>query len=583
MYLPTLVLPFFIDDYRNQRLMGEFRAGERPTLDLYRFFTSNTGNAADRAAGYAPWWTSDRLRFEYQRPLTEWSLYAGYRIFPTSPAAQRAIGIAIYLACVLGVLELFRAVGAAERVARWAALIFAVASCHAVPVVFIAARCDLLALLATIGCVLCGLRFGENGRTHWSALCLLCYAAGLLSKEAAFPSCVAFLCAAWAANLKMPESARRDHLGRSAAMFLSLALMAGAWLYWHRSVGDSINVTPVLDPLRRPLEYLREAPLRVLIYFSSWLLPINPAIFFYHSSGRGPLRIYLAVAVVLLLLAAWRLFPALRRDRTARCFALWPLPFLAILACALPDERLMMLPSIGLCYLGAAWLCGSSTPPTPRARMDRWAPPVLFLILPTLTSLATSAVVYGLETRAAQDLRFVTADAQASVVKAAAASQGTMIDATVMQRFNTPQIFFVNAAQSIHAIWAQDRADWVLGAGSPAFDLLCDLPDVKIEVIDEYTLRLTRRTDAFFDTLLGNFALPAGTVIQAGQAFASRGFEVTVRAVESGFPTELELRFHAKLADPSYYFCHITNDAPPAHWIPKVGEQRTFTAFAKES
>ena len=36
--------------------------------------------------------------------------------------------------------------------------------------------------------------------------------------------------------------------------------------------------------------------------------------------------------------------------------ALWAAAFLPLLACTIPDDRVMVLPSIGLAFLGAAWM-----------------------------------------------------------------------------------------------------------------------------------------------------------------------------------------------------------------------------------
>lgn len=567
LYLPTLAIPFFIDDYRNQRLLAEFNAGKRSSLDLYSFFSTPAGNAAERAAGRAPWWVMDDLRFGYKRPLAEASLYLDYCIFGASAPAQRFTNVVLYVTSVLLVLALFRAMHVGERRARWAALIFTVASSHAVPLIFVAARCDLLALVGTLACILLGLQFVRTGSWLWAAASVACYGAALLSKEVAWAGFTSFLLAAlisrhgeWDADQR-PNTDNSTINRRIGVQFLLLMIVGMGWLIWHRAAGAGINSTHLLDPIARPVEYLTEAPVRMLVYLCSWLIPINPAVFYYHSAGRPFLIAYLIVGT-LCLIAAVRFFMNNSRSRTRDAlFACWPLPFVALLACALPDDRLMTLPSIGLAYLSAGLLRAPIyQPERTRQRVLRTIPLLIFIILPICTTAATAAAIRGLEARAAEDVRVMADTAKATGEK-------------------RPAIFVVNAVQAIHAIWAGDRARHVLGADAPRIDYLCDLPDVDGAAIDSHTLQLTCGDDRFLTTLLGSFGLPRGTQIHPGQTFRANDYTVTVADSTDGRPTVVNLRFDEPLNSSRYLFFHGTNDAPPARWVPRVGDKRAFSAF----
>lgn len=568
-YLPTLAIPFFIDDYRNQRLLAEYHAGQRSALDLYAFFRTPAGNTAERAAGRAPWWVMDDLRFGYRRPLAEASLYLDYCLWGDSAPGQRMTNIVLYAASVLLVLALFRSMRVGERRARWAALIFAVASSHAVPLIFVAARCDLLALVGTLGCVLLGLQFVRTGAWQWAAASLACYGAALLSKEVAWAGFTSFLLAALIArqgDWEVDEHQKADSRSTSRRIgiqFVLLAIVGIAWLIWHRTSGEGINSTHLLDPIARPFEYLTEAPVRILVYLCSWLIPINPAVFYYHSSGRPYLFAYLIVGTICLIAAA-RFF--MRNSRTPGrdvLFACWPLPFVALLACALPDDRLMLLPSIGLAYLSAGLLRTPILQPgLQRQRILRIVPLLIFIILPICTTAVTGAAIRGLESRAGEDVRVMADTAKATGEK-------------------QPVVFVVNAVQAIHAIWAGDRARQVLGAEAPRIEYLCDLPDVEATVLDAHALRLACADDRFLTTLLGSFGLPRGTVIDQGQSFRANDFSVHVAGASAGRPTLLDLRFDDPLDSPHYLFFHGTNDAPPLRWHPKIGERRAFPAFVE--
>lgn len=566
-YLPTLAIPFFIDDYRNQRLLAEYHAGQRASLDLYSFFSSPAGNAAERAAGRAPWWVMDDLRFGYRRPLAEASLYLDYWLWGASAPGQRFTNIVLYTASVLLVLALFRSLRVGERRARWAALIFAVASSHAVPLVFVAARCDLLALVGTLGCILLGLQFVRTGSWPWAVASVASYGAALMSKEVAWAGFTSFLIAAlvsreghWDVEQR-PAADNRLVNRRIGIHFVVLMLVGMGWLMWHRASGQGINSTHLLDPIARPLEYLTEAPVRILVYLCSWLIPINPAVFYYHSSGRPFLIAYLIVGTICLIAAARYFLRNSRAPRRDALFACWPLPFVALLACALPDDRLMILPSIGLAFLSAGLLRAPiHQPQIVKQRVLRILPLLIFIILPICTTAVTGAAIRGLETRASEDVR-------------------VMADAAKATGEKQPVVFVVNAVQAIHAIWAGDRARHVLGDDAPRIEYLCDLPDVEAAAIDAHTLQLTCDDDRFLTTLLGSFGLPRGTRIDKDETFRATDYTVSIAESSDGRPTAINVRFDEPLRSPRYLFFHGTNDAPPARWVPAVGDRHTFSAF----
>ena len=132
LYAPSLAVPFFLEDYRHLRLMAEFHAGARPSLDLYRFLVSPEDNAAQRSSGAVPWWLADQARAAYLRPLAEWSLYLDYLLWNGRPIGYHATALLLYLASVWLLLALFRIVQPDEGRARWATLLFAVAAGHGV-------------------------------------------------------------------------------------------------------------------------------------------------------------------------------------------------------------------------------------------------------------------------------------------------------------------------------------------------------------------------------------------------------------------------------------------------------------------
>ncbi len=563
LYGPTLLVPFVVDDYRNLRVMEAYRLGERPRLDLYRFFSADGNGAAQRAAGLTPWWVSDGLRFEYVRPLAEWSLYLDYLIWGGRAAGHRLAAVGLFVAAVWLVLALMRAVQPDEARARWAALLFAVASCHVVTVVFVAARCDLLVTVLSVAALLAAVRFVRGGPVWWLPAVAILYLAALLSKETAAALWVAVpaLCLAAAARRRAPAA------GRTVVVTATMLVVACGWYAWYRAQQTEINVACLLDPLARPGEYMLEAPRRMISALATWLIPFNPALLLYDGSRSWFADVLLLVGAAALLAAAGWLGPRLRHDPAARAAAFWPLPFVALLVCTPPDDRLMMLPMVGLAYLGAAWL----RLPSEGRRLVRPLPALLFLAVPLVIGRATSAGIFFVERQARMELRAVHDDTRSTAVapRPASADQEGADD-------GRPCVFFVNTGQLFSAIWAQDRARYFLGDEAPHVAFLCDLPVVEAEPIDERRLRLKSVGQPFLTTLLGGFGLPRGARVERGQRFASREFEVRAVDVKDGRPTTLEITFREPLNHRRYYFYHLNGFGLPRRWRPEPGDARRF-------
>ncbi|MBU0641254.1 MAG: hypothetical protein KKB50_20540 [Planctomycetes bacterium] len=562
LYAPALAVPFFIDDYRNLRLMREYHVGASPSPDLYAFFTDATNAAPQREAGEIPWWISDELRAAFLRPLAEGSLYLDYLLWGERAVGYHATALLLYILCIWLLLALFRAVQPDESRARWAALIFALTAGNAVTVAFIAARCDLLALLAELLALVAGLRYLRTGRVIWPFVAGAASLAALLSKEAAAPLVLVFALL-WIGAHHNTAPALRRVLNRRAALVLVLLLATTVGWFAYRSVGDyAANAATALDPLHRPAEYLLQAPRRAFEYLASWPLAANPTLFYQHPSGRVPLLCVATAGAVLAVALAAHLWRRHRREPGVLVFAFWPLLFLPVLVCVVPDARLLLLPGVGMAFVGAVWL--RSPCRTPRARwLLRRLPAVLLLGLnPAAAQLSVLAII-GVERKSRADLRAIAADI---------AESGAGREA---------RVFLICPPQGFDAAWTQDRARFVLGADAPSFAHLCDAAVVDALVQSADTLRLSSVEQAFMDSLLGRYALPHGAPrFEPGQTIRAPAFTVSVVATAAGWPTVLDLRFHQPLDSPACFFYHASNVGPPQRWKPVLGARYRFSVAA---
>lgn len=124
----------------------------------------------------------------FYRPLPFLSLWLDYTIFHTHYWGYHLQSIARHIANALLIIRLGERIGLSRTSASFASLLFATAAVNFEPVLWPAARFDLMATLFTILAMLAALRYvSQPARWHPSlGWMLAAFAAGLLSKESAF-------------------------------------------------------------------------------------------------------------------------------------------------------------------------------------------------------------------------------------------------------------------------------------------------------------------------------------------------------------------------------------------------------------
>jgi len=569
-YAPSLFTNFMLDDHRMLRVLREYRDGQRDTPMVYDFLAGDGQNAAQREAGIYPWWMMDGLKYRHLRPTASWMLYGEYVLFGERAMGFRAVGVALYAVGVVLLLHVFRLASGDERVARWAALVFALAASHVIPVVFISAHCDLIALVAAGGVlVLTGNFVRRDGalRLVGAAVLLLI---GLGAKEAMLPVTIAP--ALWWLILRRRAGAvgttRRAAIAGGALLAIGLA-----WLAYYTRGGYGSNTLAMMDPLRHSREYLAALPARAVLLLGTWLLPLNPFLLEIVEGGRRwlmPLMWFDMAALgvtVALFLRRWR------RVQGVGVMALWPVLFLPILACTPPDDRVMILPSIGLAYLSGVWLTGRSGGQHSGLSADRAGesggavardgrllrvPLILFVWLQVMTGALNMAAAPFTEWEAQRNLR-VMADALNSDRNSSGPAEPA--------RQDQPWIIVLNARRMVEPLFMQDRFNRTVGPGRVA--VLCDVGDPKVTCVDDVTLRIESTNTPLLTTYLGMMGTPRGRPRQVGDALGAGEYEVRVVEVRDGEVHAVEIRLRERLDSGKYHFWWSEPSGPPRRWSPK--------------
>lgn len=536
LYAPSLMDGFILDDHRAMRMLREHRAGERTSPDVYRFLSGRPEeNRAEREEGWYPWWMADDLKYRHMRPLAEQMLLGEYRLFGERALGYRIVSLVAYAAGVLLALRFMRMVCEDERQARWAALVFAVSSAHAVPALFISSQPDVVALVCAAGAALAVGQYLQRGSLAFLALFMALFAVGLGMKEAVLPIAAAPLLL-WLLWRSRPDAGRRAALGTLMSSVVSLA-----WLALYQQGGYGSNASIMLDPVRDPWGYLQAAPARAIQLLGAWVVSVNPFLFDCDAGlrGYGPYFTWFSVAIVLAMFAMyWRQH---RHSRNIAIMAAWAIMFLPILVCTPADNRVMMLPSMALAVLAAAWLVrpGGSGPP----RLRR-LPLVLFILMPVATVLLTSWLLAYMEKEAQSHLRIMTA--------AFNRSPG-----------DDDHIFVVNNRYLFEGLFMQDRLRSMREAGSCGANILCDIGDPKATAADRHTLRLEARSTPMMTSFLGRMAMRRDRPLRSGDVLTGSRFEGRVIDADSGGVRAVELKFHGPLSSDQYRFFITGDDGTP--------------------
>jgi hypothetical protein len=543
LYLPSLFLPFMIDDYRALRQFRDYREGRIERLHLYEFVRDAEQVRAQREAWYFPWWIDNALRFNFFRPVAERSLYLDFLLFGANAAGYRAVSLLLYIVGVWIVLGFYREL-ADERRARWAGLVYCVAGGHAIPIIFPSARCDLAALVAGMFGVLMVARFIRSGGWPRLAAAVAGYLVALGSKEVALGFVVAPPLLWWA--LRGREDVRRDAgRYRGLAATAAYAIVAAGFLVFYAAGSYASNGAMMLDPLRAPADYLSRAPGRAMLLLISWVIQINPFLFYFHIQQTIAKWWALAIGIPWLLFCVGLILRRHGRDRSVLAMIAWSLVFLPILTCTPADDRVMMIPSIGLAFVTAAWMTER-----PAGRMG-WLRPALFLVIPIIYTEGAIAGVALLEWKANRQ----TDEAVAS--------------------FDRPPregdtVFFLNAPQSSDVLWAQDRIETRTGSRDRRVAFLTDVYWPKVERVGPSALRLTADGEPFLSSFIGRMGRVRGTALKPGERVDLGEYAVTVTRVERGWPVELLVEFRRPLDSDSYRFFELST-----LWLPRRVEFTT--------
>ncbi len=261
-FWPALQADFTLDDDVHAAMVYGTYPAHRAPYDLYNL-VDDTSRAALLERGVLPWWTHPALTIRFFRPLASVLRWGDYTVFGNSALAQHAHSFLWWLALAFGARALFRRL-LPGRAAALATVIFALAPCHAIPLVWLANREALVSLAFGLPGLLAYVRWREEASPRQGALAALLFTGALAAGEygLAFTGYV----------VAFEVFRRREALGRRALGALPFLLPLLAYLGLRTALGYGASGSGFYaDPLHDPATFLRFAPSRfVALLLDGW-------------------------------------------------------------------------------------------------------------------------------------------------------------------------------------------------------------------------------------------------------------------------------------------------------------------------
>jgi hypothetical protein len=502
-----------------------------PGWDLFAFTTGEPAanqRLIERGV-MLPWWSDPRLKIAFFRPLSSLSHRLDGALWPQEPRLMYLHSVA-WLALTLHLAaRWYRSVEAVPGLALLAGLLYAVDDARGPVVAWLSNRNALIATSFGLLSLLAHARFRRDGRKLWG----LCAAAALL---------LALLGGELGLGTLAYLFAYAVFIDRGPALERARALLPHAaalviWLVSYRASGAAVvGSGTYLSPLQDLGTFLAALPLRACALLAASFGPVSADLELLRGSNGALLR--LAGAALVLGVASYALWSALRDDSKARFWLVATLLSVLPVAASPPGDRLLPFVGIGAAALLARIIEPVLSGALGRARSrGRW-----------LVGLAFAAL-HGLLAPLLLPFRA----AQMQLLGRAQQNASSLLDRIPSLEHRT--VVIVNAPVDLLASYVQlERAArgakmaehlyWLTSAGS----------SISVRRSDDETL-LLERADGFFSAPLERHYRrdPGALAVGSNVRLAEMTAEVQ-RVTADGRPQTVSFRFASALESSRYVF-----------------------------
>jgi uncharacterized membrane protein YeaQ/YmgE (transglycosylase-associated protein family) len=514
--------------------------------------------------GALPWWTPGDFKIGLCRPVTAFTHWLDYQLFPDTPALMHAHNIAWFAALVLFVTVIYRKLMGAGWVAGFAALLFLLDGNTYFPVAFVGNRGFMLALFFGLLSLYEHHRWRSARSRAGLVLSALFLALSLFSEEGGAATFAFIL--AYALVLE-PGSFRSR-----ALTVLPSILVIVLWRIIYEVLGFGLRgVELYIDPVNHPLQFAWAIIPRVMVVLGGQLTGVSPDFMLALKPSLHPMAIALYGAVVVLALAVF--IPCVLRDKTA---AFW---FAVMALAAIPASAVMPMSknfgfvAVGAYGLIASFVAGLITRPCKLPERLGYRIPAWIACVLLILAHVPGAIAERIETVKATPGFFKLMghfieigdlpDAENKNVVIVNAPcpfslfHGPSCKAYYHQALPKTLRALVPGCTSFDVRWADDKTLVVQSKGPDIFSC---------EDVGRMHIAYFFRT---FNVAVG------GTKLPKGHRTELPGLAVEVQEVsEDGFPTQVAFRFNTSLDSPN--FCWLWFDwrtfSTKPFTVPAIGQ-----------
>jgi hypothetical protein len=527
-------------------------------LDIFAFLTGDPQRARQLMdIGLVPWWTLENMRLSFWRPLSAATHWIDYALWPDSATLMHIQSLIWFGAVIVIAAILYKRFLGVTLAAGLAALFFAVDDAHGLPAGWLANR---NALIATLFGLLVLFFHDRWRREKWNAGAFLSPALlllGLLSGEFAL-GVLGYLVAY---EMVLDRGSWRQRFLR----FLPYAVVASLWLVAYSMLGygtwgSGFYVSPLSEPLAYVRAFFTRAP---LLLADQLAIPPTTLVLFLPSLMVTALLVWAVVLLSALFLA---MLPLLRRDRTARFWALGMVLCLPPVCATMPHSRVLLFAGLGGMGLVAQWIVGF------RGEAG-WSPGVLSWRRFGQITLILLIVVHGIVAPLLLPFNAISAVTAEPFIQTAASSApvGPELSGQDLIIVNPPNAFFAHYFSTARVVLHLNspRHLRVLAPGAVA---------LHVHRADERTLvvRPERGYLAYpFDNVFRNSRYP----LKLNDKILLTNMVVEITALtQDGRPEEAAFRFERPLEDPSFAWLAWKDGRYEPFCLPPSGGDVTLPA-----
>ncbi len=535
---PSLSVGLVVDDLFHELMLrkqsGVAGLPHRP-LDLFRFATGDpAANHALMDEGVFPWWTDPQALLSFFRPLSSFTHWLDYQLFPQHPYLMHMHSLAWYGALVVVAGMVYRRMFANGWHAGLALFLYALDHSRGPSVGWVANRNALIALTFALPALLFHDSWCKRRDRRAAFLGPVFLGVGLLAGETALVV-VAYLVAY---AVFVDEGTWRARLGRLAP-YLAVVV---AWRVVCLALGYGSDRSGLyLDPGHDPIGFVVAVVHRLpILLLSAFALPFSDLWELYPliaPAWKWPvwcLGVGVMVGVGLLLRPLWK------ADRTVGFWSLGCLLATLPMCAAFPNDRLLMGTSFGAMAMVAVFLgafADRTYPGYPGSR--RWVKPAAVGL--AVLHVALAPIMLPFRAHGVRTIDTLLRRADATIP-----ATNDITDETLVL-INPPIDPFADYFPIYRAAERRPRPKYFRW-------LATGVTDVNIERVDANTLRVRPAAGYLSSSSQLMLRSPRHPLGQ-GEIVSLTGvaFEVT-RLTEDGRPAEVEVQFSVPLEDHSLRF-----------------------------